>query len=60
MAVLKEVMHDQYDYIGWWLYETSDYTVSWEENEETITANLREPEALYDYLVESVKGIAPD
>lgn len=60
MAVLKEAMNDKYDYIGWWLYETSDYTVSWEENGETITANLREPEALYDYLVESAKSIAPD
>ncbi len=31
--LLKYTMQDQYDNIGWWLYEAPDagYTVSWEE-----------------------------
>lgn len=24
LMVLKETVHDQYDYIGWWLYEASE------------------------------------
>ena len=28
LMVLKEVVHDQYDYIGWWLYDAAeDYKV---------------------------------
>jgi len=51
MLVLDEIFGDKADYISWWLYEASDdYTV------ETVDGSqkwdLREPEALYDYLVE--------
>ena len=51
MLVLDEVFGDKADYISWWLYEASDdYTV------ETVDGSrkwdLREPEALYNYLVE--------
>ena len=55
MDVLKEAMNDRYDYIGWWLYEAADYIVTWEENGETMSVNLQEPEALYNYLVESAR-----
>ena len=55
MDVLKEAMQDEYDYIGWWLYEAADYIVTWEENGETMSVNLQEPEALYNYLVESAR-----
>ena len=51
MIVLDEIFGDKADYISWWLYEASDdYIV------ETVDGSkkwdLREPEALYDYLVE--------
>ena len=51
MLVLEELFGDKSDYISWWLYEASDdYTV------ETVDGSqkwdLRETEALYDYLVE--------
>ncbi len=49
--VLKEAVNDQYDYISWWLYETSDYLV--ETSDGSQKWDLREPGALYDYLVET-------
>ena len=51
MMVLKETVNDQYDYIEWWLYEaTEDYKV-WESDEGGREWCLKEPEALYDYIV---------
>ena len=48
--VLKEAIGDKYDYIDWWLYEaTDDFTVSMSDNSKSW--DLREPEALYDYIV---------
>lgn len=48
--VLKEAMEDKYDYIEWWLYDaTDDYEVSTEDGKRTW--NLKEPEALYDFIV---------
>ena len=29
LEILKEIVPDPYDYIGWWLYDASDYCVSW-------------------------------
>lgn len=49
MLVLKESVHDKYDYIEWWLYETTDYKV-WTEDGRNEW-NLKKPEALYDYIV---------
>lgn len=49
-AVLKDAMNDEHDYIGWWLYETSDYTVSWEEGGHTVECDLEDVNALYDFL----------
>lgn len=49
LLVLKEAMNDQYDYIDWWLYDTSDYMI-W-SGDETKEWCLKEPEALYDFIV---------
>lgn len=57
LGILKEVVPDPYDYISWWLYDTSDYRVSWEEDGKQIEKDLEDPNALYDFLVdEAVKG----
>lgn len=50
MLVLKEAVNDRYDYISWWLYEGApDYEVSTADGTQTWV--LKEPEALYDYIV---------
>ncbi len=50
LMLLKESVNDQYDYIDWWLYEaTPEYKV-WTEDE-TKEWILKEPEALYDFIV---------
>lgn len=49
LLVLKESVKDRFDYIGWWLYETSDYMV-W-SNDEKKEWCLKEPGALYDFIV---------
>ena len=49
LAVLKEAVNDQYDYIDWWLYDTSDYIVTLQDGSRKW--NLEEPESLYDYIV---------
>lgn len=55
--LLKYTMDDQYDNIGWWLYEAPDagYIVSWEEDGKEVSVDLTEASALYDYLVKSAK-----
>lgn len=53
LTVLKEAMNDRYDYIGWWLYEAADYTVSWEEDGNTIERDLTDVNDLYDYIIEN-------
>ena len=52
--LLKYTMQDQYDYIGWWLYEAPDG--------KEIRVDLTEPGALYDYLVEyaAPEGVQED
>lgn len=50
LLVLKESMHDKYDYIGWWLYEAGpDYRVWTEDGSKEW--DLKEPGALYDFIV---------
>ena len=50
LLVLKETVHDTYDYIDWWLWEaTPDYRV-WSADESRSWC-LKDPSALYDYLV---------
>ena len=59
MMVLKETVNDQYDYIEWWLYEaTEDYKV-WEDKESGKEWCLKEPEALYDYIVTECQDEVP-
>ena len=53
LEVLKETVPDPYDYISWWLYDASDYRVSWEENGQKIEKNLEKADDLYDFLVSS-------
>ena len=48
LKVLAETMDDRYEYIEWWLYETSDYVVSMQDHSKEW--NLEKPEDLYDYL----------
>lgn len=55
LDVLREAMNDKHDYISWWLFEGTDQTVSWEEDGQWVTIELKDAEALYDYLVESNK-----
>ena len=56
ISVLKESMNDMYDYISWWLYEaTDDYTVSWEEDGRHEERNLKDVDALYDFLIEQTR-----
>lgn len=50
LAVLKDAMNDEHDYIGWWLYEAADYIVSWEENGKKVECDLKDVNALYDFL----------
>ena len=61
----RATMQDQYDYIGWWLYEAPDagYTVWWDDEDgKEIRVDLTEPGALYDYLVEyaAPEGVQED
>lgn len=56
LAVLKEAMDDEYDYISWWLYDGSDHTVSWEENGQQVSVDLKDADALYDYLAGNAEG----
>ena len=49
LEVLKETVGDRYDYISWWLYEGApDYKI-W-STDESQEWDLKEPEALYDYI----------
>lgn len=56
LEVLTEVMEDNNDWIEWWLYEDVEKLVSWEENGEEVTADLTEPEALWDFLESNKKS----
>ena len=50
LEVLAEVMEDNNDWIEWWLYEDVEKLVSWEENGEEVTADLTDPEDLWEFL----------
>lgn len=55
LMVLKEAVHDQYDYIEWWLYDaTKDFKV-WSSDEGGKEWCLKKPEALYDFIVSECK-----
>lgn len=52
LEILKEIVPDPYDYISWWLYDASDYCVSWEEDGQKIEKDLQDPNNLYDFLLD--------
>ena len=56
LMVLKEAVNDQYNYIEWWLYEATDDFKVWENDEGGREWCLKEPEALYDYIVMECQG----
>ena len=51
LEVLADVMEDKNDWIEWWLYEDVEKLVSWEENGVEVTADLTDPENLWEFLV---------
>ena len=51
LEVLAEVMEDKNDWIEWWRYEDVEKLVSWEENGVEVTADLTDPENLWEFLV---------
>ena len=51
LEVLAEVMEDKNDWIEWSLYEDVEKLVSWEENGVEVTADLTDPENLWEFLV---------
>lgn len=46
LDVLRKVMNDKHDYISWWLFEGTDQTVSWEQEGQWITVELKDAGAL--------------
>lgn len=49
--ILREIFDDRSDYIGWWLYETDDYKVYEIIDGKEKEYDLKQPEALYDFLI---------
>ena len=50
LILLKETVHDKFDYIGWWLYEGApDYRIWSEDDSKEWT--LEEPGDLYDFII---------
>ena len=56
LKVLQEATGDESDWIGWWLYEDGDKIVEWEEDNQTLQADLTEVGALYDFLLSNVEN----
>lgn len=53
ILVLTELLNDKDEFIEWWLYEAGDYVV--ENADGSQKWDLKEPGALYDYLIETAK-----
>lgn len=53
--VLAEAVNDKYEYIEWWLYEATEDFKVW-ESDGSREWHLKEPEALYDYIVSECQG----
>lgn len=54
LLVLKEVFHDESDWIGWWLWEDVEKIVEWEEDGQRCSADLTDPGDLYDFLMDNI------
>lgn len=57
IVVLEYMMYDFPDKkygstISWWLFDSTEKIIWWEEDGQKIERDLTTPEALYDYLVE--------
>lgn len=59
LSVLKDGMSDKYDYIDWWLYETSAGYDVWDKTNDKHWV-LDTPEKLYDFLVETSEEDVPE
>lgn len=51
LAVLKEALNDQFDYISWWLYEGAPDYMIWSSDGKKQWC-LKEPGDLYDYILD--------
>lgn len=58
LKVLREATGDESDWIGWWLYEDVPKIVEWEEDGETVKADITEVSALYDFLKSNIEEAA--
>lgn len=57
LIVLSEASGDRYEYIEWWLFESSkDHVVR--NADGSREWHLNTPELLYDYLFEEVDGLS--
>lgn len=58
LLVLSEASGDQYEYIEWWLFESTKNKVV-KDAAGSKEWNLTTPELLYDYLADEVNGFKP-
>lgn len=54
MLLLREVLHDTDDLIGWWLWEDVEKQITLASGKKVV---LKTAEQLYDYLCPPLKGI---
>lgn len=57
LLLLRLVFKDNEDYIGWWLYDTSEHNVWTIEEGIRKEHNLSSPESLYDFLINNMKEV---
>lgn len=55
LKIMKEEMHDDDDFIGWYLYEDVEKVVTVNDGITTKSYELTSPELLYDFLVDMYK-----
>lgn len=61
LQLLKADLHDNGEWIEWWLYESNiSHVVTWIENDEPRSADLTESGALYDFLVNNAAAISAE
>ena len=48
LILLKEIFHDRFDYLSWWLYEHVEKVIYWDDDS---SFDVSTPEAFYDYMV---------
>lgn len=55
LLLLRVIFKDNEDFIGWWLYETSEPVVKEKVRDKECVYDLSTPEALYDFLIKNMK-----